>query len=285
LLLNNIVVSRLLGPEGRGILATLIFIPTCVVIVTNLGFHLSATYLLSRKTYAPQHVFSAIFLLTGLLCLICAVIVVLFWPQVRSVVYKNLPEREMVVSLLSYPALLILFFFDSLWVAIDQMTALMYMRMTQCTVYFLSGIILIWWLRQGVLGGILSFTIGAWAAALVTIFCSLRIGKVLSFSRQAFWAGLRFGLSTHTGNVIDFVLYRMNIFLVIYLIGYEQVGYFSFAVPIAELIWFISTAIRPVLFSKTAQADAPEANKATSAVIRGVLASGAFVGVLAFLAG
>jgi len=64
----------------------------------------------------------------------------------------------------------------------------------------------------------------------------------------------------------------MDTYMIGYLLGFQNLGYYSVAVPLAELIWYLTAAIRPVLFARTAHAVAEEANIITPTTLRGILA-------------
>jgi O-antigen/teichoic acid export membrane protein len=107
----------------------------------------------------------------------------------------------------------------------------------------------------------------------------------LVFSLELFKRVLRFGLAAYPSTLADYALYRMDTYMIGYLLGFQSLGYYSIAVPLAELVWYLTAAIRPVLFARTAHAVAEEANVVTPTTLRGVLAIALILAGLIFSGG
>jgi O-antigen/teichoic acid export membrane protein len=272
LLLNSLFFAYVLGPEGKGVLTLLIFVPMVMETVFTLGFHLGAVYFSSRNEYPVHQVFGTVLFLVILLSTILIVGTVVFWKPIRQVVYRGLPGLVVLASLASVPALLLFYYYDGLWIAINCMAASVSVRLCQSSVYFLAGLVLVGFFKQGVFGAIMAFTLGAYAAAALILFWVFRISRRWPVvSLELLRRGLRFGLAAYPGTLTDYTLYRADTFMISYLLGFQQIGYYSVAVPLAELIWYLTSAMRPVLFARTAQLVNQEANVITPLVLRGTL--------------
>jgi O-antigen/teichoic acid export membrane protein len=276
----------LLGPTGKGMVALVILVPTIVLIVINAGFHLSAAYWISRGEQRPGQVFGAIFTLTGILCAALAIVFVLFRESIQSVVYRGLSMPIVLVSCASLPALLLIFFTEHVWVALGRPAVLFRVRLWQVAVYFPFGVLAVGLFRWGVFGAALAFTLGLWAGAVVVLVEALRSSAgSWSWSPDLVGKGLRFGLASHHGNLAEYALMRGDTFLLGYLVEFSRLGMYSVAVPAAELVWYLSSAVRPVLFARTARAATEDSNAATPFVVRGILLLAAAAAVLVFAAG
>jgi O-antigen/teichoic acid export membrane protein len=276
----------LLGPAGKGKVALVILVPTIVLIVINAGFHLSAAYWVSRGEYRVRQVFGAIFCLTGILCAGLAVVLLLLLDPIQRVVYRGLSIPIVLVSCASLPALLLIFFTESVWVALDRSAVLFRVRLWQVAVYFPFGVLAVGVFGWGVFGAALAFTLGLWAGAAIVLVEAFRSasgpwGPSLPLVRE----GLRFGLASHPGNLAEYALMRGDTFLLGYLVEFSRLGLYSVAVPAAELVWYLSAAVRPVLFARTARAAAEDSNAVTPFVVRGVLLLSALAAVVVFAAG
>lgn len=91
------------------------------------------------------------------------------------------------------------------------------------------------------------------------------IVSVLSFGRKlrtstrrypwqaedsGFKAALVFSIPCHLGNLVQFLNYRFDIFLVNFFRGQRDVGLYVIAVTIAQLVWILSNSVATVLFPK-----------------------------------
>ena len=84
---------------------------------------------------------------------------------------------------------------------------------------------------------------------------------------------LRFSLATHMSNVVQFLNYRLDVFIVTALLGTAALGLYALAVSVAQLLWLISVAASVVLFPRVASNTETSADTAarTAQVARVVL--------------
>jgi O-antigen/teichoic acid export membrane protein len=81
-----------------------------------------------------------------------------------------------------------------------------------------------------------------------------------------------FGLKGHISNVLSFINYRIDIFIIAYFLDDIAVGLYSVAVLISERIWLVSQSVSSVLFARVANlSDDVERNKFTSLASRNTL--------------
>lgn len=282
LLVNNIILARVLGPAGRGMVALLVGVPMVTVMLTNLGFQFSAPYFISRGEAAPQVVFGTVFALTTAMSCVFAVIAMLFWQPIAGGVYQNLPPLGVALSLASLPALFIVFYLEAVWVALDAIRVSVAARMAQSIVYVVSTVVLVATLKLGAVGGIAAFTAGAWAAALLVIVAAVRLAGPPAFDRSVLRRGMKFGLTAYVGYLTDHVTYRADTFVLTYMSGFQQLGYYAFGQPLAELIWYLSNSVKPVLFTRVA-ATSEEDVSITPTIVRMTLSLAVIMGVGIFI--
>ena len=134
------------------------------------------------------------------------------------------------------------------------------------------SIALVWHLKLGVIGAILSFACSQLLMVLVSIvfmFKGYKLGIPRLFSLAYFKESLFFGLKGHFSNVLSFINYRIDMFLLAYFIDDISVGIYSIAVLLAERIWLVSQSISSVLFARVANLNSDkERNTFTSLASR-----------------
>jgi O-antigen/teichoic acid export membrane protein len=82
---------------------------------------------------------------------------------------------------------------------------------------------------------------------------------------------LGYGGKAWIGNIIQYFNYRLDVYFVNFFWGASAVGFYSIAVSLAELLWYIPHAVATVLFPKTA-ADWEQAKDFTPRVSRNIAA-------------
>src|ERR1019366_1198800 len=120
-----------------------------------------------------------VFVFVALVSLFVAAVAAAFWSPLTRLVYRGAPPAAVVMSLLSFPGLLLIYVCEGLWIALGRM-----------------GIVAV-----------------------------VRLGQ-------------RFGLTTHPGGLAEYALDRSDSVLVGYLLPFSALGFYSLAVPVAELVWY-----------------------------------------------
>jgi O-antigen/teichoic acid export membrane protein len=94
---------------------------------------------------------------------------------------------------------------------------------------------------------------------------------------------VRFGLKAYIDNLLQFFNYRFDVFVVNYFLGASNVGFYTIAVSLGEIIWFIPNAVAGVLFPRTASSTPEAANCFTPIVFRHTFLLTTFSAVFLFI--
>jgi O-antigen/teichoic acid export membrane protein len=89
----------------------------------------------------------------------------------------------------------------------------------------------------------------------------------------------RFGWRSHLGAVTQFLQQRIDILLVSYICSLRELGFYSLAVAMAELLWYIPQTVANVLMPHVAGNSDEGASRLTSSFCRAVFAINAFLAV------
>jgi len=84
---------------------------------------------------------------------------------------------------------------------------------------------------------------------------------------------LKYGIKAYLGNIVGFLNYRADTFILNYITDPSQVGIYSVSVNMAERLWIPSTAIGTVIFPRIASLENDEESRKqiTPATARSVL--------------
>jgi O-antigen/teichoic acid export membrane protein len=248
-LIISIVVTRALGPEGRGVYSIAVVIGGLGVQLGNLGFHASNTYYLTRRRELfPTLVGNSLLMSLLLGGTVAAVAGFLFfgWPQLAP-----LQGRILVLALVGIPFGLAYLLISNLMMGIEQVRLY---NMAELGNRFVN---------LGLIGIAIVFSYSTapvlFAASLVALFVSL--AGLLWCSRhlleQTPWPSVRtfrehlpFGLRAYTVAMLGFLVLRLDLLMVQYMLGAEQAGYYSLAGNLADMLLMLPTVVAFVLYPK-----------------------------------
>ena len=127
-------------------------------------------------------------------------------------------------------------------------------------------------LGQGIYGAVLSYIIAVAGSALLVGFFIFRLGRIrFSVKLGLLKDSIRYGGKAYLGNMVQFLNYRLDMFLVAYFLDVSAVGYYAIAVGIAERLWMIPNSLATVLFPRVAAIGGNSANHLTCKTSRHTL--------------
>jgi O-antigen/teichoic acid export membrane protein len=238
---GSVLTARALGPEGRGRYVLPLAILTIMFTLGNLGLEHAQIFLAGQKTrltslWANATVVGVVGAVVGG-GLTMAVLLLPIGARATA----DIPVSWMIVTVAQLPLILhILYWLNILQIAgkVRQAVA------TGCVAAATQTIaVAVLFVSHGLTPFRVLVLIGAgnvviWVSALVIGF---RAG-VVSFhvDRPALRRGLRFGVRAQLGIVFVFLLLRVDQLMVQRTLGYRELGVYSLAVTLAELLWLLS---------------------------------------------
>jgi len=247
LLGTTVLTARAFGPGGRGEYSLATLCVTIVVALGSLGLGAAAAYHAARGTWPRGVAFgnaTLLGLLLGLLLLAGGACVVL----VGGVTFRGVPRTDLAVALLAVPFVLAVANIQSVHQGFRRFKQFNLITLGQAALPFpLIALAILF-------GGGVRSAIVATVVAAVVLFVA-----VLARARRSTGLDLRlklpyvralasYGLRTHPANVLAFLGYRLDVFLVDAFKGAAAVGLYGAGVVIAEGLWMPSQAVSTALF-------------------------------------
>ena len=253
---TGIIVARVLGPEIKGQAALLGNLTQILFMCGSLGLGSAFSFFVAKRKYPFRQIMT--------LALLCALLFgtmvnagfYLSWPLHVSM-WKGIPSNLVILTTI----LSILYIYSLYLVRILVGHGRIYSMNIASSVSTVTNFIavgfflLIWPL------GLRGVVTALWLAAIAQLgFLAwalkndLRPAPCLEFDflRRTF----AYGIKAHALLIINFLNYRLDIFLLQYLTGdTAEVGYYSLAVGMAELMWMVPNSAVAPLFSGVAQSD------------------------------
>lgn len=266
---SSILISRLLGPEGRGEFVLILTISTFILRFFNFGIGDATTFYIGKRTYSQQDIIAtALFgdviasLLGGGLLLALASIGNLSY--LADIDFKWL----VVVAAMAIPTLVMAHLYTIL-LALDRVgdygIANLFLSISNVALI----VILVGLGRLGLDGAIFAWVISSLLVNAFVLFRAVRtIGTLGRVQMPILTKLLRYGLFPYSVSVFQLLCLRIDVFFVKGYNGLASVGFYSLAVSIAELIWQLPNSISIILFPRLSKLQAGEENSVTPIVSR-----------------
>ena len=249
--ISSVIIARILGPEGRGLYAVAVSLGGLGVQFGNLGLHASNTYSVAQRPsslpiLASNSLFVS-FLFGGLGAGLLWVILSL-WPhlvQIRGTL--------LILALGWIPFGLAYLLLQSLLVGVQDIRSYNLIDLgNRILSLALLGILLL--LHSATVETV-------YVAGLITLFASLlwaigrlrlRLSSFPSPSVSLFKENLRYGMKAYVAALFAFLVLRADLFIIQYMIGAEQAGFYSIAVAVADLVYMLPVVVGTILFPRLA---------------------------------
>ncbi|QLL44316.1 oligosaccharide flippase family protein [Sulfitobacter pontiacus] len=248
-------ISRLLGPEGAGTYAVALLLPTLLSQLLNLGLASANVYFVASKQFALTRVWTAsrdLVLGMSILGLMIGSVTIIF---AGNILFPGIDSRLLFLAMLIFPTSLMTGVLTSLYQGLQNFRAYNLLVLIQPTVA-LFMMVCLWATSTFSLSTVLIATAAAHAVSMATGL--VMMGKSVAVlarsidTRGYLRPALRYGIKVHLGNVVAFLNYRMDIFLVNLFVGPAGAGLYSIAVRLVEQLWIISQAVSTVLLPRLA---------------------------------
>jgi len=271
---TSAILARVLGPEGRGIYALAVLLPSLIITFGNLGVAPATVYYVARGEFRRQEILGNNVLLSAGISGIgglAGLVVVLFF---RGTIFPGVAPGYLLLALLLVPVQVFFSYVRCVLLGAQRIKEFNYVQIAH-SVLFLGFIALaLLGLRAGVNGAIVAGLL-AWLAVDVLVF---RLAKQVAGgidpkpNRAYIKRATTYGVQAHLANILGFLNYRVDMFLVNGFLGPAAVGLYAVGVGLAEKLWMISKAASTVLFPRVAAENEEQRHKEfTPLVARTVL--------------
>ncbi|HYN04445.1 MAG TPA: flippase [Vicinamibacteria bacterium] len=245
----SVLVTRALGPEGRGELAVATTLAAVCVQFTNLGLHTSNTYFVSRRPELLSALTANTLLVSlalGGLGAVVAWAVVLALPRLAP-----LHGPLLALSLLWVPMALAYMLIQNLLIGIQQVRVSNRVDVAQklLGIALLAGII---WAGRATPTTAFAANLAALMIGLGAILWALRphLTRPLAAAPALLLEHARYGLKSYFTSLCAYLMLRIDVLMVQYMRGPEQVGYYSVAVSMADLLYMVPSTVGVLLFPR-----------------------------------
>jgi len=283
---TSITIARLLGPEGKGIYTMAALLPSLVVTFGNLGIGPATVYYVARKQYRRQEVLWNNLLLgvvIGTVGVFAGLVMIIFF---RQTIFPDVAPGYLFLALLMIPINIFFSYVNYILLGTEHIKEFNLISILHAALFLIFIVIALWGLKAGVMGALAAGVISWFLVDVAVFFWARRATRGISFHINPSYIkhALTYGIKAHLGNILSFLNYRIDMFLVNGFLNPAAVGFYSVGVGLVEKLWLVSQAASTVLFPRVAgETDEQRRKEFTPLVARTVLwvtALGALVLVL-----
>lgn len=253
-MVSQIFISRVLGPVGKGLYAFLVQIPTVLVPLSSLGLNYANTYYIARDSengkVAVRNSAGLAAILGGLMSLGVGV----SYLFLRNGYMKAVSPGQLSLIMLVIPfALLNLYWFSVLWGS-DRIGKYNLALLIQYVVLAVGVGIAAVLHRLSVTSALWIWVAGNILTVVYMLPDMVRIAgwRLLALEPSYLRKTLGYGLKSYAANVMMVINYRLDVFIITGFLPLAQVGLYTTAVTLAEMVGYVGNAVNTALIPKLA---------------------------------
>ncbi|MBD2845941.1 polysaccharide biosynthesis C-terminal domain-containing protein, partial [Paenibacillus sp. IB182496] len=247
----SVLLARLLGAEGRGVIAAVFLIPTLLLYVADLGVRQATAYFTGRQVYAYEDIVKT----SAFMWLVTSAGATAAIAAYYAVFYVGKYELPLLaIALATMPFTLLVNYAKGILQGRDRVGKVNNLEMLNVGVNVAAVLVLLGLLKLGVLGAalvqlLMGLLVAVQALRMVRqIAGGVRIGYVKGLPTAFLKKGLTYAATL-------FVLqlnYRIDVLMLERMASVREVGLYTVGTTLAELIWQLPAAAGMVLFAKSA---------------------------------
>lgn len=246
------IITRKLGPEKNGILATALLLPQTLYAFLNFGLGAGHVYFVSQGAGSYRKMRRVNWVLAIVLWLATLMLLVVSTNRSVSTYLPGIEKNLALYASILLPLMLLAAWSSSLIqgsrnYAEYNKSVLVNPVVFSCVIfilYVLDAVTVISVLSSYVISQTASWL---WSERKISLLASLS-----SDAKGHYTDSLKFGLKAHLSNVITFLNYRIDLYLVSYMMGAAQTGQYSLSIQLAECLWLISFGASVIVFPEAA---------------------------------
>ena len=266
---NGFFLARLIGPSGKGDYYLLMLLPTTLMILIQLGLAQAFGFYAARGQTLGLTAKSLV--MTAALSVPSFIAVVAILPFLRSTFLRDLEPAQIILALCALPLLLNATFTTGIVMGRQAVRWLALVGVAQAVVTTLLLGVLVGALGLGVAGALWTFLVAAGLQAAGFLVAAMRVSaRIPDSARASYFRLVRYGLPLYPGSLTSYFGYRADVYLLAWLLvdPSTPLGYYSMAVSMAEMVFFVPNAVSALFFSHVAASTREDSDRQVAMVSR-----------------
>ncbi len=243
----SIIVSRVLGPEGKGVVAYFLLFFTTIGQYGHFGITYATPYFSKKTEYDGEEVFNNNFSYTITMCIITSSIILL--GRYFELIFTEYNYLMIFLGIFTLTFTMIMEFLSTFYIANERIIEVNRINLTSNLLKLFAMFIL--WITS---------TLNIYTYLLVLVFplifntISLRRDLKISFkfalNKILLKKEFKFGLTIYLATLFIFMNYKIDQFFIKFILGEGQLGVYSVAVSLAELLFLIPGSVAGAILGR-----------------------------------
>jgi O-antigen/teichoic acid export membrane protein len=261
--ITSIFIARMFGPDGTGAYALVGNLFAAIILLAAFGLPTGITYLVSRRSWSGAEAFRESTLAALPMGLIGAALGLGFYAATSGSILEGITLLEAATVMAAAPLGLAWLFYGSIALACDLYEQFASYQLSRAALT--AAVVVAFGAAFDLSGAIIGFAVAqVLSAALSAASLRKRVrGDDEHFLQDGdvapLRAALKFGRRAWSADVLQFLNYRLDLFILAAFASRADVGRYSLAVSLTMLAWLAPSAIGQVLLPRTASLDSEEA--------------------------
>ena len=259
-MVTSVVIARSEGPRGTGTFALVYTLVDVTVMVAGLGLSQGITYALSHRLWSLRTALR----ISGVAVLVLGtaggLLALLAYTVGGDSFLDGLTSTMVLLTVASIPFAMAAAFASAIALARDRYEVYTGIQLGQAFLGLVAIVALV--IPFGIVGAVAGFAASYVVVGLVATAWAWRFGARATGEEEqgtSVRSMVSFGLQAWTGNLLQYLNYRVDLFILNAYTSRADVGIYSLAVSLTTLGWVLPNALHTVLFPRTAS-EAASAN-------------------------
>lgn len=255
---NNVIISRLLGPESLGTFAIIIVIVEMVFRIVNPGIDTSAIYFISNKRFEFKEYIST-YLINAIIIIVLGIITLILLNQIGSVTLFsevlsfNFLADSFTVIVFYFTAFLLYEFGVKIPLGLEKYNEYNKIQLLKPIIIF--SLLIISYLMFTINLDLVMVVVSISFIIPALLYWRLAFPINFSWRKEPAEKSFRFGIKIMLANLLQYLNYRADILLIGFFLTQTEVGWYYVSVMIAERLLFLTQATATVLLPAASSSD------------------------------
>lgn len=279
-IVNGLILARILGPSGKGDFYLLTLLPTTVTILIQLGLPQAFGFYAARGQTIRINAMALT--LTIALSVPAFILTFALLPVLRSTILHFLDPYMIILGLAALPLLLVATFTTGILLGRQAVRWYAAASVGLTVASFCVYVLIVGVFGFGLVGALWAALLGACFGPVAYFVGSVRASARIAHPNPLSYRELfRYGLPLYPGNLTQFLSARIDVYLLAWLLvdPSAPLGYYSMAVTMAQLVFFLPNAVSTIYFPHVAGSTREDSDRHVALVSRVTLIITAVVAV------
>jgi O-antigen/teichoic acid export membrane protein len=267
-LLSSVMTARYLGPEGRGVLATLAVLTGLSLQFGNPGLHTGNVYFVSKQPHRAAGVLGNTLVVSVVAGLLAALVAIAL-AALRPGWFPGIPRLLILLTAAVLPFQFMILLYQNTLLGLHEITAFNLFEVGNkiLTVALLAAWLLLF--AGGAAGAVVLFSsMAVLFGTASALYCARRVPFRPRLDRALFAEMIRYGGRVYVACLLAFLVIRSDMLLVNYFRGTAEAGVYSIAVQIADTLLLLPVTIGIILMPRIASQGTERPEEVTARVLR-----------------